>query len=49
MSGEKLTIVHTERNNRLVTSVKSLDKFMERITKDDAKGTIPSLGIMCLI
>ena len=40
MSGEKLTIVHTERNNRLVTSVKSLDKFMERITKDDAKGTI---------
>ena len=40
MDGEKLTIVHTERNNRLVVSVKSLDKFMERITKDDAKRTI---------
>ncbi len=40
MNEEKLTIVHTERHNRLVVSAKSLDKFMERITQDDAKRTI---------
>ena len=40
MDEEKLTIVHIERNNRLVVSAKSLDRFMERITKDDAKRTI---------
>ena len=40
MEEAKLTIVHTERNNRLVVSVKTLENFLERIAKDDAKQTV---------
>ena len=40
MDGAKLTMVHTERGNRLVVSVKGIKPFLERITKDDAKETV---------
>ena len=36
----KFTIIHRDRNNQLLVSTKTVEKFLERITNDDAKNTV---------
>ena len=36
----KVTIVHTNNKNQLLVSTKTMEKLMERFTRDDSKLTI---------
>ena len=36
----KLTIIHTDRQNQLYLSTKTMERFLERILRDDSKDTI---------
>lgn len=36
----KLTIVHTDKQNQLYLSTKTMERFLERILRDDSKDTV---------
>lgn len=36
----KISIIHTNKKNQLVLNTKNFESFLQRIAKDDARGTI---------
>lgn len=36
----KISIIHTNKKNQLVLNTKSFESFLQRIAKDDARGTV---------